>query len=352
MVGPFPPPVGGAAKITQAVLEAVQHSGSRVTSLDTSGAHLSHTRSPTYHARRMLRTLAVLVSLITLSARKRVFYVVPDGGKGVWYTAAYVRVSSLRCRRIVLHHHSCRYIEQHDKAMQLITRWTQGLAEHVFLTPGMLEAYQRRYGRVNARVVGNAAFSSSRPLVQRSSLPMIRLGHLSNLCTDKGFFEVADTFERLSAAGLPVELHLAGPALDASVSTKLKELSDSHVGSVVYHGVVSGREKDAFYDQLDVFLFPTSFAQEAAPNVIYEAAAAGVPTLSIDRGCISEITEALAGATCSRTDDFGNFVEQWLGARTRDELAGVQKEVNWRFTLLKLRSSRDLDELISSMQQG
>jgi glycosyltransferase involved in cell wall biosynthesis len=51
---------------------------------------------------------------------------------------------------------------------------------------------------------------------------------------------------------------------------------------------------------------------EAAPNVVYEALAAGVPTLAFDRGCIPEMVSGARGGVCSRTASFAPFVVEYV----------------------------------------
>ena len=50
-----------------------------------------------------------------------------------------------------------------------------------------------------------------------------------------------------------------------------------------------GSTRSAFIGSLDIFLFPTNYANEAEPLVIYEAMRRGVYVIACDRGAISEM---------------------------------------------------------------
>jgi glycosyltransferase involved in cell wall biosynthesis len=168
----------------------------------------------------------------------------------------------------------------------------------VFLTDGMAQAFQRQYGDVTFRVATNAHFvaeEAARPAAPRRE-GQIRLGHLSNLCADKGFFAVADTFDAVRKAGIDATLALAGPILEPVVADRL-----------------------AFYRDIDGFLFPTAWRQEAAPLVIYEALAAGCPVLTTDRGLIAEFVPAVGGAVCPRGADFVSFAVEYLRTHPWDQ---------------------------------
>ena len=69
---------------------------------------------------------------------------------------------------------------------------------------------------------------------------------------------------------------------------------------VEYVGPVYGGQKEQFYRQLDVFLFPTNYANEAEPLVIYEAMRQGVHVIACDRGSIAEMLRNGAGLAFTR----------------------------------------------------
>jgi len=123
---------------------------------------------------------------------------------------------------------------------------------------------------------------------------------------------LAKTFEAAIAAGLPVRFEIAGPVLEEAVQTRLNELLATHSGRVLYHGPVYGRAKDAFYDRVDVFLFPTKWKQEAQPNVIYEAFAGGAAVVAFARGCIPDMIPSDFGLVVDREADFASLASDWL----------------------------------------
>lgn len=309
MAGPFPPPLGGAAKITDAVRQELRERGVAVRTVDLSADALCHSRSLGYHLLRLRRNLRGALILASESRRSRVLYITADGGLGVWYTLLHALVAVRTYDRIFVHHHTHRCIDQHDVGARLLTRVLGRRATHIFLDSGMAHRYQQRYGVVRSVTVGNAWFTepSAEAPPSPSDSSTIRVGHLSNLCRDKGFFHVADTFDALRAAGVDAELRLAGPVVDEQTAARLDVLRRVHGERLTYVGPVYGEAKRAFYRSLDVFLFPTQFAQEAAPNVLFEAAAAGVPSLCTDRGCIPGILDELEGTWCPAGADFTAF---------------------------------------------
>lgn len=321
MIGNFPPPLGGAATVNEMVRAALADAGVNVTRVDVSGPTLTHNRSLSYHGRRSLRNLVGLKRARAAGAPDATLYIVPDAGLGAWYTRAHISGAAGCYGAVMIHHHSCRYIEHYDRAIAAVTEISRQRATHVFLTDGMAAKYQRQYGEVSFRIATNAHFVAGEAECAAALRPAgpIRIGHLSNLCRDKGFFAVADAFDAVRAAGIDATLTLAGPILDDDVTDRLAKLQESHGSAIRYLGSLSGDRKIEFYRGIDAFFFPTEFKQEAAPLVLYEALAAGCPVLATDRGVISEIVPTVGGAVCSRDDDFAVFALNYIQSQQWSE---------------------------------
>ena len=121
---------------------------------------------------------------------------------------------------------------------------------------------------------------------------------------------------------------------------------------MTYHGPLHGGPKAAFYRSLDLFLFPTNFAQEAAPNVIFEAAEAGVPSLSVDRACILELLGQLTGESCDRDAEFGAFVLRYLGRAAEPLSDDKRRQVRERFDRMRDQASREAGNLIHTLARA
>lgn len=321
MMGGFPPPFGGAAKVNEIVHDALADAGVDVRRIDLSATRTSHRRNAWYHLQRLTRNGLGTVSSWRQGKHDALLYIVPDGGMGIWYTLGHVLAAGGRYRRLVVHHHNCSHITYESAPMRRLVDRSRPRATHVFLTPGMAEGFQRRYGPVEHRIVSNARFvepQTRAPADPPSGPGRLRIGHLSNLCRDKGFFAVADCFDALRDKGVDAELTLAGPAIEPEVEARLEMLQQRHGERFHYTGPIQGEAKDAFYRSLDLFLFPTRFAQEAAPIVCYEALAAGVPLVANDRGLIAEIVALGDGTVANEADDFVAVCQAFLADRRWD----------------------------------
>ncbi len=307
MIGAFPPPVGGAAMVNQLVFESLQAQGTPVERLDVKSPTL-HVKGLGYHLSRLRVNARTLMELVR--GARGLIYLVPDGGLGAYYSAVHAFAIRMFAQKSLVHHHTYRYINSRSFPISILKSVLGEHATHVFLTQGMADAFQRVYGTVNCLIVTNATYAD-KLLGSTTAAPAgksLRCGHLSNLCTDKGFFEVARTFEILRDAGVDAQLFLAGPVLEDNVAARIDELVRRYGSDVTWKGPLSGSAKADFFASLDVFLFPTQFRQEAAPLVIYEALACGTFTISRSLGCIPEMISGTTGISVPTTDDYAQAV--------------------------------------------
>src|SRR4051794_40651224 len=95
MVAPFPPPLGGAAKVAQAVRHALEAERIPVETSDTSAGSLGHQKSLAYHVERLRGVARSCLLILSRARRIRTLYLFPDAGFGVWYSLVYGILAAL-----------------------------------------------------------------------------------------------------------------------------------------------------------------------------------------------------------------------------------------------------------------
>ncbi|WP_170433130.1 glycosyltransferase [Ruegeria arenilitoris] len=147
----------------------------------------------------------------------------------------------------------------------------------------MQDDFTARYGAVEGVALPNAYMVPSAPS-RPARTGRIVLGLLSNLSCAKGLDRFIKLARDLRAEGVQFEARLAGPVAEEDAGLLASALTE--IPELVHVGPLYGEAKNEFLKNLDLFVFPTNYRNEAQPIVIYEAMAQGVPTLSVDRGCI------------------------------------------------------------------
>ncbi|MER2520297.1 MAG: glycosyltransferase family 4 protein [Bdellovibrionales bacterium] len=334
IAGQFPPPVNGFSYITKelAGLQSFRH---RAAIIDLTPRH--GVKGIGYHASRLALALSGVGTIVKHAAYapKPQVYIACEGGYGLVYTLLLVLAARCVGASLYLHHHSFYYIDRAFPLMALLLKIMGRSVTHIFLSPDMAQRYADRYRQcVRGIVLPNSAFVEPAPQLERSepSSPEegLTIGLLGNLNEEKGLGRFIETLRLAKAKGLNVKGILAGPVAAAQDRITLENAKRELADRLDYRGPVYGGDKQAFYKQIDVFVFPTSYPNEAQPTVIFEAMAYGLPTLSIDRGCIKGQV-GVAGAVAQRDADFPSFA--------LDHLARWLADPN-TFSTLRLDTSR------------
>ena len=284
-IGPLPPPVHGASLVTARLLERVREHAPDVRVVDVGGSGTG-ARFAVSRVWAHLRALAVVVGL----PAGAIVYVSLSGGLGLWYQVPLFVAARVRGLRVVAHHHSYAYLTARAAPMVLVTRLLGPRDRHLFLSGIMRTAFLRRYSsRADHQVVSNAhvvpvpAVSMPRPA---SGSPV--LVHVSNLSVSKGSVAAVGACEALRRRDPRVGLTLVGPCGDEETAAAIAAAGDAvrWLGPLPTEGVYEA------LDGADVFLFPSSYVNEAEPLVVLEALSRGVPVIATRRGALPELLPA------------------------------------------------------------
>ena len=340
VLGPLPPPVHGAAVVTKGMLDWLRENGGSVSVVDASvsshgiGSIASRFRVATYLLARLWFHLVCCVRLVR---RPEALYIGGAGGSGLYFQLIPVLVARLLRVPVVFHHHSSAYLAEHSRPMAWLCRLTAASSTHIALSASMAEQLRQRYLRRSKRPrilpLSNAIFvADAGPAHIRDGSSPVRVGHISNLSFEKGLQEVVDTATELRATGHDFELHIAGAAQDERTQAALDALLEPLRSDprITVHGPLDGGALAAFYDTLDLLLFPSSYRHEAAPLVVLEAASRAVPAVAYPIGSLSEILFAgeLLAAPGAFAEHVTHLVGRWkeVGAElSRATLEGYQR---------------------------
>jgi len=344
LVGPLPPPVHGFSNVTATMLVLLKERAT-VSVFD---------RAWGAKGRKPLSALLLVGRFLGLCCSKRrvTLYVALSGGSGQVFDYLFILVGRLFRQRIFVHHHSFAYAFSSTLINRLLFRLVRR-ETHIALSHGMADALMTRYclERGKMRVVSNAAFFDQTPGANNSTRVEVRpvqIGFLSNITVDKGILEFFAVLDRLRKLNIEYRALIAGP-VSASTKPKFHELLESASG-VEYLGPLYGSAKDQFYASLDIFLFPTKYANEADPLVIHEALRSGIYVIACKRGAIAEILGHGAGLAVPQ-DGFVDCAVNCVRALSvdRDLLRQKQRLALERAQSLRTEATTSLDDVLEEI---
>ena len=350
VVGPLPPPVHGMAKNTALVAEELCKRCSVWVADISPGALKKSTR---YHVKKLLKVFRAMAVLVRRSSpRSPRLYIPTDAGFGMYYTIAIVGLARLLGYSVFIHHRSFAYIDKPAERMSILTRLAGHKTVHVFLCPDMARRFRNHYPAAkHEMLVSNARHIEPVAKLPKYSGKLLRLGHLSNLGPEKGLDDVLESLRRSLRDNVPVRLVLAGPAVSEKVSRQIEGAKAEFGSALDYRGPVYEAAKEQFYRDIDIFLFPTRYVNEAQPNVLLEAMSYGVPSMSYSRGCIAGDLSQGGGVSVPTTDDFVSIILPTLNhwARNRADLTVARSKALSRARNLRSAAEAEFKSFIIAL---
>ena len=306
MIGAFPPPVHGEAAVNHSLRDCFRRAGVLVRTVDISQGALD--RSLSGRARQFVRVTHGLALLTVLGLGRKLggLYIGVSGGYGQFYAVLFVAVARLCRLKLFVHHHSYAYLRERRPLTRLLVRIGGPATTHIVLCGEMKNRLEELYPQARrVYIVSNAAFlhdgagvARARP---RHHLRMI--GFLSNISRAKGIMEFLNVAARLATTHREIRAVVAGPfespATEGAVMTVLRKTP-----GVEYVGPKYDTERDAFYTDIDLLLFPSRHAHEAEPLAVLEAMMHGVPVICWDRGCLRSMIGDRFGLVVADEADF------------------------------------------------
>lgn len=282
--GPLPPPGHGMANVNGDMIAMIAER-TDVIAFGVQPPVLR--RGLSYHLAKAWKALVATLGI----ARARcggasVFYGSVDDGLGGIWTMLFVLVARILGLQIFLHHHSYKYILKRSSIMRMLVFVAGASAYHIMLCDEMIAAFSAVYPRARHFFVApNSVTKPTRDMAGRDPAATgVTIGLLSNLTREKGlrsFVGLLDACDNPDLRGV-----LAGPIPDPEDEVFVRQSLARLGGRLRWLGAVSGEAKEAFFEELDLFIFPTTYPTESFGLVLLEALVRGVPCIAPMRGCI------------------------------------------------------------------
>lgn len=282
IIGPVSAPITGQTIATIRFVEYLKGEGIETIVFDTSvsdGKLISKLKNQ-------------LQALITAFRHKGSTYISANSDKGFFLSLIAGLFVLLKGRRLVIHYHTYKHFRKRNALLNIFAKITPNRVLHVLLCDRMERDCNLLYGLdVNTIVLNNTYLIEDIYHIRSMSkcVPLkksIIYGHLSNLCEEKGTGLYLNAAMRDSASRNGNRYFLAGPYLDDDYqkSAESKYVDDN--SNIKYLGPLYGEDKFRFYQSIDVLVFPTMYANEAQPLILFEAMSQGVLCIATGKSCI------------------------------------------------------------------
>ena len=276
MIGPLPPPIGGATVLFEQLVKSLSDDGDvDIFVVNTGGA-----RSPFRLVRILFKILMSLnkVDVVTFHASLR----------GALYFMPFLSLAcSLFGRPIVFRGFGGDYPDFYKRLgrfnKSIFKKYTLS-SDIVFFETKESVDYFSEFSR--GKVMW---YPNSRPISMRkiASSSFRKACFISQIKSDKGVCVLSDAINDSKMAGLEVDCF--GPLL-GDITEDFFEKSP-----LTYKGVLAPSQVKETLLDYDILIFPTYYSGEGYPGVILEAFSVGMPVITTDWRCIPEIVDDKCG---------------------------------------------------------
>ena len=294
----LPPPVHGAAVVGQYIRD------SKLLNSTFDCHYINLTTAESLQdigkvgLKKLWRFLMLLITVFRYvrQVKPRLVYITPNSCGGAFYKDFVVvqMLKWMRCRVVVHYHNKGVAKRQNNWFDDKLYKAFFSHLKVILLAESLFSDVQKYVKRNDVFICPNGmpeALEVESQSERHNAVP--RLFFLSNLHVEKGVLVLLDALRILKernysfvcdlVGGESVEINAA--RLDNEV--KLRGL----MSQVVYHGKKYGKDKAAFFEQANIFVFPTFYCNEAFPLVNLEAMEYKLPIVTTDEGGIPDVVK-------------------------------------------------------------
>lgn len=294
----LPPPIHGAAMVGKYI-----HDSKLINeTFDCHYINLTTAKNLADIGKVGIRKLVQFAQLLN-TIRKRVnclkpqlVYVTPNARGGAFYKDFIVvqMLKAMGCK-VVAHYHNKGVAIRQDHWLD--DKLYRSFFKHlkVILLAEALYKDIKKYVRWEDVMIcpnGIPETLNKEPIFERNN-KVPHLLFLSNLLESKGVLVLLDALKILSDKGYSFVCDFVGGETAEIDAAKFKrEVEQRGLDKfVVYDGKKYGEEKEAYFSQADIFVFPTYYHNECFPLVLLEAMQQGIACIASSEGGIPSIIE-------------------------------------------------------------
>lgn len=236
--------------------------------------------------------LLLLVRREVMTFRPDVVYVTPNSCAPPFYKdfLLVMMLKLMGCHVVAHYHNKGVATRQHRILDNLLYRFFFKNLK-VILLSDKLYPDVAKYVNTDSVFICSNGIPHSDKNIEREEKNTPRILFLSNLIESKGLYVLLDALQILSQRDLLFECDfVGGETKEISSFSFQQEIEKRQLkDNVAYHGSRIGDEKYSFYDNADIFVFPTY--SDCFPLVLLEAMQHGLPCISTDEGAIPSIVD-------------------------------------------------------------
>ncbi len=309
-ITPLPPPVHGSAMVSQYIKDCKELQDE----FQCDFVNLSTSRNIDEIGKKSLMKYIRFVGAYFITIWKLLthryalcYLAITCHGLGFLKDAPFVLLCKLFRRKVVIHQHnkgmsSCVDKQPYKWLLPLVYRNTKVILLSWYLYPDIEKVVKKEQILICPN--GIPELFDKEPHFERNN-QVPNLLFLSNLIPSKGVYVLLDACKILKEKGYKfVCSFVGGESKEITKEVFEKAVDERGLNEVVYYkGPQYGDEKNTFFSNSDIFVFPTYYFNECFPLVLLEAMQYKLPIITSCEGGIPDIvTNEENGFVCKTKD--------------------------------------------------
>ena len=296
-IATFPPPVHGSAVVSQ----QIHDSGVINDAFDAYFVNISSSKTMDEVGKnspiKIWRILSSYFRTIWMLLQYRYdlcYCAITINGSCFLRDSIYVLLCKMFGRKVVIHQHNKGMSDYVDKTLfKWLYRMCYKNTKVILLSWYLYDDISAVVPKENCMVCYNGIAPTNHSFSDSICSDMPHILYLSNLIESKGALVLLDACKALKEKGYRFHCDfIGGDTLEISKTRFRNLIIENGLNEVAtYHGKAYGTDKDAYWAQADMFVFPTYYYNECFPLVLLEAMEKGKACISTAEGGIRDIID-------------------------------------------------------------
>ena len=293
IIGSSYPEMSGATNITELFLKNARIKGLNIIRFKYKISLYTEKRNSSIFESKLSKLISFIQiyrNLVPYLKNINAAYIQENSGLGKIYDISFMLLFIVQGKNCFYHNHGYKKINKYDffaKITQLLSPY--GI-KNIFQTELEAKNFIKIYGHTNYTIISNSIFIKSPEKRIRKLLNngYYKFGLISNLNKAKGLDSFIEIAQNALLANNKWSFHLAGPIL------KKKDYYIDQIRNtknIKYYGpIFDSIEKENFYQNIDFFIFLSTYKHESEALVILESISNGCIPIVYDQGQVASLT--------------------------------------------------------------
>lgn len=291
---PLPPPVHGSTVMAQSIKESKLINDTYACDYVNLTTSRSTAEIGRFNVMKIVRiTGAYIKTLVKLMTKHYdLCYAAISFHGGLLKDAPFVLLSKLFGKKVIIHLHGKGASNDAENGFyRWLLRKTLNDTKVIMLSWHLYPDVSQFVKKEDVTIIPNGIPEPKEAPMKSYVNEIPNLLFLSNLIESKGVIVLLDALKLLVDKGLKFRCNfVGGESTDIDSERFTEEVRKRDLSDVAFYlGKKFGEEKEACFNQSDVFVFPTFYSNECFPLVLLEAMAHKLPCVTTNEGGIADI---------------------------------------------------------------